>query len=164
MQTIRCFEPVVDERSRVLILGSMPGKESLRKAQYYGHARNAFWPLMCTLLNTPYTADYAARLNMLQAHGIALWDVLRSCVRSSSLDADIKNPIVNDFHGFFTAYPRIMHVFFNGGKACETFKRHVGFDFAHITFHKLGSTSPAHAIAFEKRIHDWQRLLTYINQ
>ena len=78
MQNIRCFEPVADQNSRVLILGSMPGKESLRKQQYYGHKQNAFWRLMCALLEKPYDEDYEKRLKMLLEHRIALWDVIQS--------------------------------------------------------------------------------------
>jgi TDG/mug DNA glycosylase family protein len=162
MSTIYSFDPLVNKNCRVLILGSMPGKESLRKGQYYGHAQNAFWRLMSALLNEPYFEDYNERLAMLLRHGIALWDVIRSCDRETSLDAHIKNAVVNDFESFFGAYPDIRHVFLNGQKAYNTFARHVGFKFEGITFERLGSTSPAHAIAFEKRLVDWQRILMFL--
>ncbi len=159
MSTIHSFGPVVNEYSRVLILGSIPGKESLKKQQYYGHAHNAFWPLMSKLLKEPYVDSYEQRLDMLLRHRIALWDVIQSCERESSLDAHIKNPVVNDFAGLFAKYPQIRHVFFNGQKAHSTFARYVGFQFKGLSFERLGSTSPAHAISFEKRLQDWQRLL-----
>ncbi len=164
MEKIYSFDPVVDSRSRILILGSMPGKESLRRHQYYGHAQNTFWRLVSTLLDEPFLDDYNKRLDMLYRHGIALWDVIKSCERKSSLDTDIKNAVAHDFEGFFWVYPGIKHVFFNGQKAYNTFAREVGFQFAGMTFSRLGSTSPAHAISFEKRMEDWKCILTYIGR
>lgn len=159
---IYSFGPIVDKHCRILLLGSIPGKASLRRQQYYGHTRNAFWRLMSALLNEPYFEDYDDRLAMLLRHHIALWDVINSCERESSLDAHIKNPTVNDFATLFTAHPSITRVFFNGQKAYNTFAQHVGFAFQHISFERLGSTSPAHAISFEKRLTDWRRILPYI--
>lgn len=160
---IYSFEPVVDSRSRILILGSMPGKESLRKHQYYGHAQNTFWRLMGALFNESLSEVYEDRLHMLLRHGIALWDVIKSCERQTSLDAHIKKAVVNDFFAFFSEYRMIKHVFFNGQTAYNTFARHVGFDIDGVSFDCLGSTSPAHAIPFEKRLEDWKSILAYLN-
>ena len=40
------FAPVVDERTRVLVLGSLPGEISLAKGQYYANPQNQFWRLI----------------------------------------------------------------------------------------------------------------------
>jgi TDG/mug DNA glycosylase family protein len=164
MDTIYSFDPVADSRSRILILGSMPGKESLRKHQYYGHAQNAFWRVMSALLDEPFYDEYEKRLDMLLRHHIAIWDVIKSCERKSSLDADIKKAEAHDFADFFAAHPGITHVFFNGQMAYNTFARQVGFQFAGMTFERLGSTSPAHAIPFDKRLEEWKRILTYTKE
>lgn len=160
--TTHCLPPVADKQSRILILGSMPGKESLRRQQYYGHRHNAFWKLMHALLREPYVQDYQARLDMLLKYGIALWDVIKSCERKSSLDAHIRNPVVNDFGSFFAEHTKIAHVFFNGAKACDTFMRYAGREFAGLSFTRLGSTSPAHTVPFDERRKDWQRILPYL--
>lgn len=162
MNIISCLKPVVDNKSRILILGSMPGGESLRKKQYYGHARNAFWPLMSFLLNVPFSTDYQSRLDMLLSNGIALWDVIKCCEREGSLDSNIKNASINDFDDFFFAHPNIKHAFFNGGKAYELFSKRIGFKFDNIGFTKLGSTSPAHVVTFQKRVADWRKILEYL--
>lgn len=159
MSEIHSFDPVVDAGCRTLVLGSIPGTESLRKRQYYGHAQNAFWRLMSALLGEPLYEEYGERLAMLLRHRIALWDVVKSCDRQGSLDAHIRNAAVNDFSAFFAAYPRITRVFFNGSAAYTMFARFVGFDISGVTFERLGSTSPAHAIPFEKRLANWNRVL-----
>ena len=103
MKPIVGFPPVFDSGSRILILGSMPGEASLAAGQYYAHPRNAFWPLIAGVLGVSMPVDYADRLAMLQASGVALWDVIARCKRQGSLDSAIvaDTVCVNDFEGFF---------------------------------------------------------------
>jgi hypoxanthine-DNA glycosylase len=162
MSIIRGFAPIADADSRVLILGSVPSIASLAKGEYYGHPRNAFWSLISALLGEPYQDDYVDRKLMLLRHGIALWDVVAACERSGSKDAAIRNAVINDFTEFFAAHSALRHVFFNGTKASELYKQHVGFSQGCIRYDRLGSTSPAHAVSFDKRLSDWQRILTHL--
>jgi TDG/mug DNA glycosylase family protein len=147
---VHSFDPVLNRRSRVLILGSMPGKVSLLAGEYYAHPRNLFWRLMEELLGVDRSAPYQKRLEQLLARGVGLWDVLKTCTRSSSLDSDIipSSAIANDFARLFGAYPGIRVVCFNGAKAAASFRRHVqpllsGRE--DVVFHQLPSTSPANA-------------------
>lgn len=159
MSTIYSFAPIANASSRVLILGSMPGAESLRKQQYYGYTHNTFWRVLYTLLYEPFSTDYEQRKQFVLKSGIALWDVIASCEREGSLDARIRNPKTNDFASFFAVYPSVRQVFFNGKTAHNIFKRQVGFDFDGLKFTTLGSTSPAHAVPFETRLADWRKIL-----
>jgi len=88
------FPPIADSSCVCLILGSMPGEESLRRQQYYGHPRNAFWRIINE--NLP-NRSYEDRCSFLLAHGIALWDVLKSAHRQGSLDSAIRNEKPNEF-------------------------------------------------------------------
>lgn len=148
---VRSFAPVARADARVLVLGSMPGVASLAAQQYYAHPRNAFWPILSGITGVPADAAYAQRLAGLNSARIALWDVLQSCVRIGSLDADIDDATVvaNDFAAFLQRHRRITHVFFNGGKAEAAFRRHVLRDlvaaFPRLVFLRLPSTSPANA-------------------
>ena len=155
---IHSFPPIADENSRVLILGSIPGIESLRKSQYYGHDRNCFWRIIFELFGEMLETDYFLRTRFLLDNRIALWDVIKTCEREGSLDANIKDPLINDFTGFLGSHQKIRSVYFNGQKACQLFKKYVGFDFDGMTFETLKSTSPAHAVGLESRLENWRKI------
>jgi len=89
---ITSFPPVGDGRTRLLILGSLPGVISLRRGQYYGNPRNQFWRLAAEILGAEMPAAYEQRLATLIAAGVGLWDVVGSATRTGSLDADIRGP------------------------------------------------------------------------
>lgn len=147
-QNCHCFNAVVSNLSNTLILGSMPSTRSLAANQYYAHPQNRFWPLMTKILapNTP-PCTYGERLAMLQASNIALWDVIANCHRQGSLDSAITKDVPNDFTSFFTQYPQIKKVCFNGGKSFLSFKKHHKhlLTYSDITYIALPSTSPANA-------------------
>ena len=158
------FPPVSTPDARILILGSMPGKASLAAGQYYAHPHNLFWPIMGELFGAAPALPYAARLQMLQNAGVALWDVLKECFRESALDADIVEASIvpNDFAAFFMRHPQVAHVFFNGTKAADAFRRHVlpALVLPRMPqLHRLPSTSPANAsIPRIERIARWQEV------
>ena len=158
MSRVQSFPPIASPDSRVLILGSMPGVESLKAGQYYAHPRNAFWHIMGQLFAAGPSLTYEARTACLQSAGIALWDVLRTCVRPGSLDASITEEVANDFPAFFAIHPNITHVFFNGSKAETAFRRHVLPclpEDRHVLA-RLPSTSPAHAaMLLEAKMQAW---------
>ena len=163
-QRIKSFEPVVDSRTRVLILGSMPGIASLTKQEYYGHKNNAFWKIIFSIFNHEPILDYQQRLDFLNSNSIGLWDVIASCHRIGSLDSAISQESVNDFEKLFSTYPNIKYVLFNGTKAFETYKKRVGFASLNdnIVFKKMPSTSPAHTSKFELKLQEWKIINQYL--
>ncbi|MAG94362.1 MAG: DNA-deoxyinosine glycosylase [Planctomycetaceae bacterium] len=151
MPRLTSFPPIASPDARVLVLGSMPGEESLRRQQYYAHPQNAFWPIMGELFSAGADLPYPERTGRLREAGVAVWDVLKHCRRAGSLDASIesKTIVANDFLAFFAEHSRIRVVFFNGRKAEEMFRRRVlpelGAAAAELSRHLLPSTSPAYA-------------------
>jgi len=159
------FPPLCRPDARVLILGSMPGRESLARQKYYAHPRNSFWPIMTDLLALT-VSDYQDLVEHVTGRGIAVWDVLKSCHRRGSLDSNIEdNSIVtNDFPGFYAQHPAVTRIFFNGAKAESVYRKHVLPDLqgqaAALGLQRLPSTSPAHAgMNFDQKKRAWQVIL-----
>jgi TDG/mug DNA glycosylase family protein len=155
------FPPIENRAARVLVLGSMPGAASLLAGRYYAYPHNAFWPIMGELFGAGPAISYEKRILILRRAGLALWDVMASCVREGSLDADIDEASIepNDFHAFFDAHPRVKHVFFNGAKAENCFQRYVRPHLSDRGLHfiRLPSTSPAHAsLALPQKLMAWR--------
>lgn len=156
------FPPVIGPRSRVLILGSMPGAASLAKSEYYGLPNNAFWRIMGDLYGFDGNLSYEQRLKIIVTSGVALWDVLDSCYRRGSLDSaiDERTAKTNDFRMLFREHCAITHVFFNGKKAASIFEKRIlpdiGNKHSQKQFVALPSTSPAFAsMTFEKKREKW---------
>ncbi len=152
------FKPVVDKQAKLLILGSMPSVKSLEYQEYYGHPNNAFWFIMGALFDFDRNSVYADRCRIIKKAGIAIWDVIGTCVRPGSLDASIDKSSIeaNDFTGFFNKYRKIQHVFFNGATAAKTFKQYVVDVPENLIFTRLPSTSPAHAsMSKQQKIDYW---------
>lgn len=156
------FPPIVNHHCRILLLGTMPGDRSLSLQQYYGHAGNHFWKLIYALYGELPDHDYEARKHYLLCHGIALWDVLKSCTCEGSLDSNIKNEVVNDFAVFYEQYPAIRHVFFASKKAEQLYSKYVG-QRADKHYHVLPSPSRANASKnFEQKLESWKEILSYL--
>lgn len=156
---IHAFPAVVGTQPRVLVLGSMPGEASLAANAYYAHPRNQFWPIMGALAGARPGLPYAERLAALDGAGIALWDVLASCVRPGSLDAriDATSVVANDIAGLLTVHHSIDAVFFNGATADAMFHRHVRANARQTHLQRLPSTSPAHAsLSFDAKLAAWR--------
>lgn len=157
---IRSFKPVVNPGCRVLVLGTMPGEESLRQQQYYAHARNLFWQLVFRVFETAVEPDYSKKLQFLLDRRIALWDVFESCEREGSLDSNIRAEKLNDVAGLLELNPGIQYVFCNGGTAHHQFCRHVLPILKRPVYHlQLPSTSPANAsVPYEEKLSRWMQI------
>lgn len=121
---VKSIEPVIDNNSKILILGSMPGSLSLQKQQYYAHPKNWFWQILFALFDTPFTEDYGQKLRLLIEHKVALWDTIASCEREGSLDKNIKNETPNDIMALIKDYPNIRHIICNGQKSFAVYRKY----------------------------------------
>lgn len=158
------LSPVVGAAPRILILGSLPGAESLRRQQYYAHPQNGFWRIMGALFGAGPELDYPARLDRLAEAGVALWDVCAEAERAGSLDAAIRAPLANDLAGFLFVHGGIEVVGLNGGTAAKLFDRRIAPTLGGampavraVRIARLPSTSPAHArMRIEEKIERWR--------
>ena len=156
------FHPIATPSARVLILGTLPGQESLRRGEYYAHPRNAFWRIVEALFGIPLESPYAERVRRLGEAGVALWDVCAAANRPGSLDLSIRHDSVvpNDFATFLDAHSQLELICFNGAKAGELFRKHVKVT-AAVRCVDLPSTSPAHAaMSFADKVQRWSVIRT----
>lgn len=145
--------PVYDERSRVLILGTMPSPKSREAGFYYMHPQNRFWKMLSAVLGEPLPPAAEERRGMCLRHNIALWDVLASCDINGAADGSIKNAVPNDIRRLFSECT-IAAVFTTGKKAHEMYRRF----FPDLTEDIcLPSTSPANrTITEEKMLEEYR--------
>ncbi|QCP11916.1 DNA-deoxyinosine glycosylase [Pseudoduganella umbonata] len=150
--------PVIDSRTRILILGSFPGAASLAAQQYYAHPRNGFWRLVSALVNEDlFSLPYSERLPRLLAHGIGLWDVLGACEREGSLDSAIRRPAANDFQRLHHLCPQLETVGFNGQASGKFAPQFAAAGYRTVV---LPSSSPANAgMTFEQKLRVWSALI-----
>jgi double-stranded uracil-DNA glycosylase len=165
MSQIHSFPPIASTTARVLILGTMPGKASLRERQYYAHPQNAFWRIIGGILGFDPASPYDARVAAVQSAGVAVWDVLKSCIRPGSLDSaiDASSVLPNDFAAFFAAHPQIKRICFNGAKAEALYMKHVRprlLANSDVRYLRLPSTSPANAsLTLLEKVRAWQAIV-----
>ncbi|GJG96440.1 DNA-deoxyinosine glycosylase [Cupriavidus pauculus] len=168
MTTKRCFPPVVDQHTRVLVLGSLPGEVSLAQSQYYAHKQNRFWHLMSDVLDVDLVGlAYAQRLEALRNHHVGLWDVVAEARRDGSLDSNIKDHQGNDLLGLIATLPNLKAIAFNGGTAAKIGERALGeHGDKHGAQHaivKLPSSSPAYTLAYAEKLIAWQALRAWLD-
>jgi hypoxanthine-DNA glycosylase len=160
--TKRSFEPVADIRTRLLVLGSLPGEESLAKAQYYANPRNQFWRLIgaviaCELASLPYLE----RLERLTEAGIGLWDSVGSATRPGSLDGNIRLHSANKLRSLAESLPELRAIAFNGGTSARIGRKELGATPLWALL-PLPSSSPAYTLAFERKREAWLQLRDYL--
>ena len=159
----RCFPPVVDARTRLLVLGSLPGEKSLEIQQYYGNRQNKFWELLGAVIGVDLRSmHYDARLATLLEHGVGLWDVIAEAERAGSLDAAISNPSHNALAELVGTLPTLRAIGFNGATAARLGRKQLQAGAADLALIDLPSSSPAHTIGFEPKLQVWRQLANHL--
>jgi hypoxanthine-DNA glycosylase len=159
----RCFPPVVDANTSVLILGSLPGDASLAKGEYYGHPQNKFWELVGSVIDVGLRGlPYQVRLDTLRAHGIGLWDVIAEAERKGSLDAAIRKEKHNALIDLAATLHCLRAVAFNGGTSAKHGRRQLRHHGHQLALIDLPSSSPAHTLALEQKQIAWAQIGEYL--
>jgi hypoxanthine-DNA glycosylase len=159
MQKISSFPPIINENSKILILGSIPGIRSLEMQQYYAHPQNKFWKIICEIFNEEFTTNYQQRIEILEKHHIALWDVIDTCERKGSLDSEIRNEEANKIEELLRNFPNIKAIFCNGQKSHKNLQKILGKKF-RLPIIVLPSTSPAYAgLSYFDKLKLWYIIL-----
>ena len=138
--TVKGFEPVYDENSTLLILGSFPSVKSREIQFYYGNKQNRFWRVVSSFFGEQIPETVADKRTFLINHRIALWDIVTECEITGSKDDTIKNFKVADIKTLLQN-SKIKYIILNGSKAYTIF--HENCSEIAIPYKKLPSTSPA---------------------
>ncbi len=157
-KSLHPFPPIIDENSKILVLGSFPSIKSFEESFYYAHPRNQFWPILSAIYDMP-AKSREQRLALLKSAKIALWDVVAVCMRTNSADSNLKECEPNDIPSLLREYPNIERILFTGKKAYTLFRRYYAKRI-DLTTALLPSPSPAYAsISLEEKLKIWRELL-----
>ena len=158
--------PLIDDRSRILVLGSFPSKRSLVKQEYYGNPQNHFWQIMAGLFGFDARAPYGERTGGLLTNAVAVWDVIAECSREGSGDDAIQDATANPVLSLLRDYPNVRHIAFNGGTALRTARVFLPdlFEDGCVEWQRFPSTSPRHArVKLEAKVGAWRQLNDWLS-
>ena len=151
------FEPVFDENSKVLILGTFPSVKSRENQFYYGHPQNRFWKVIAGMTESEVPQTIEEKKKLLLEHGIAIWDVIESCDIIGSSDSSIKNVVPADIERV-VANSKIQNIYANGGTAKKLYEKYSQKKTGREII-GLPSTSPANAAySLERLLECWQEV------
>jgi len=151
------FEPVFNEESKLLILGSFPSVKSRENNFYYGHPKNRFWKVLSRVFEDEVPQTIEEKKLFLIEHHIAVWDVIESCTIVGSSDTSIKDVVINDFSRVLEN-SAIEKIYVNGSKAYDLYHKYAE-EKTGIVAIKLPSTSPANAAwSLERLCVEWEQI------
>lgn len=154
---VHTFEPIYNQNSKILILGTFPSVKSREGNFYYNHPQNRFWRVLADLTGSVLPVTIEEKKEMLLLNNIAIWDVIYSCEIEGSSDSSIKNVVPNDILGLLNK-SNIKKIYANGNKAYELYCKY--FSNIEMSIVKLPSTSPANArYTLEKLIDSWSVIM-----
>lgn len=154
------FAPLIDGKTRFLIIGTMPGEASLAAGEYYAYRYNSFWRIIGSLSGENIDS-YEDKKKALKKLSGGLWDSLRLCERQGSLDSAIRCEVPNDFETLLQEYPAVHRLFFNGSAAFRYFRKYHKQLLLKYAYTVLPSTSPANAkMSFSEKLAVWQKELS----
>jgi hypoxanthine-DNA glycosylase len=158
-QVEHTFKPVFDEKSKVLILGTLPSVKSREGGFYYHHPQNRFWKVIAALTKEELPKTVEEKKSLLIRNHIAVWDVIKSCEIEGSSDSSIKNVIPNPIAKILEQAP-IERIYGNGDKAYKLYMKYC-YKELNKEIIKLPSTSPANAtFSMERLLDSWSVILS----
>lgn len=156
------FEPIFDQGSEILILGTLPSVKSREERFYYGHKQNRFWRVLAEIVGTDVPVDVEQKKTFLLENHIAVWDVIAECDIIGSSDSSIRNVVPTDLKGLLEQ-TNIKRIYANGATAYKLYMKY-SFPLTKREIMKLPSTSPANAsYSLDRLIQIWKASLNWDN-
>lgn len=152
------IEPIYNENSKILILGSFPSVKSREEGFFYGHPRNRFWRVLASIFATDLPVTIEEKKNFLYNNRVAVWDVIGSCDITGSSDSSIRNVVPNDLQQILKQAD-IQQIYVNGKTAKQLYDKYI-YPKIKLEAICLPSTSPANAAwSLERLIGEWGKIL-----
>lgn len=157
------IDPVWNESSKALILGSFPSVKSRESHFFYGHPQNRFWKVLAALFGTDTPVTIEDKKRFLLSHGVAVWDVIAKCEITGSSDSSIKNVTANDITPILKS-SNIGMIFTNGATADRLYNKYI-YPETGIKAVRLPSTSPANAAKnLETLVREWRIIFKAVGE
>ena len=152
----KALQPLIDNATVILIMGTMAGEQSIAKQEYYANRGNLFWKILFAVFEEEFSTSYEDRKALLKKHNIGLWNVLKSCKREGSSDATITEETINDFENLHKQFPNIKYVFFESKAAAKYFQKYA-VPQKNVTYMTLPSTSGLNAVlTAAEKMEQWK--------
>lgn len=170
--------PLFDSHSRVLVLGSFPSVKSRSLGFFYAHPSNRFYPVLSGVFQdeSPWLLSYPKdmpiaqviqkRKEFLLSHGLAMYDVLESCVLppNQSQDAAISDPVpARDVIERILAHCPIRAIVTTGGLAERLFRSNFKDLIRKYPYLPLPSTSALNRMGLSALIERYRAILPYLD-
>ena len=156
-RVLHLIQPIYNQDSKVLILGTFPSVKSREGQFFYHHPQNRFWKIISSIYEEELPKTIEEKKQLLLRNNIAVWDVIHSCEIVGSSDSSIKNVIPNDL-SVVLHNSDVTKVITNGGLAFKLYMIYL-FPKTGIEAINLPSTSPANAgFSFERLYEKWKCL------
>lgn len=157
------LEPIYNENSKILILGTLPSVKSREQQFFYAHPQNRFWKVLASLTENYVPVTIDEKKDFLLRNNIAVWDVIESCQIIGSSDSSIKDVVPTDITRILET-ANITKIFANGAKAMKLYDKYQYKELG-IKIEGLPSTSPANAAySLEKLVEKWSVIKKYIRE
>ena len=150
---IHPVEPLFNENSKTLILGTFPSIKSREMMFFYAHPQNRFWKVMARICNRDVPKSVEDKTELILSNHFALWDVIHSCEIEGSADSTIKNVVPNDISVILNN-SKVDRIFVNGKKAESLYKKYLEKEVGIKAIY-LPSSSPANASWSEDRLTEY---------
>ena len=150
------FDPIFDENSEILILGTLPSVKSREQNFYYGHPQNRFWKVTAAVYGEEVPQTVEEKKAFLLRNHIAVWDVIASCVITGSSDASIRDVVPNPLQDILECAD-IRQIYCNGATAWKYYRKYQEKQLGREAV-RLPSTSPANAAwSVERLLGEWSQ-------
>lgn len=151
------IQPLFDEKSKTLILGSFPSVKSRESQFFYGHPQNRFWKLLAKLYNEEFPQSVEQKKAFVLKNNLALWDAIHSCTITGSSDSSIKDVVPNDLSVILNN-SQVERIFTNGTLSYKMYMKYI-FPITGIKAVSLPSTSPANAAYSIDRLAEYWKII-----